>query len=69
MTQERLEQRIANLEMLLMHMQRDVEEMNKALVQQGKQVDQLQRLLHRLAQASHGAVAEPPSEESETDEI
>ena len=69
MTQEPLVQRIANLEMLLIHMQRDAEEMNKALVQQGKQVDQLQRMVQQLAQAYRGALAEPSAGNSETDDI
>ena len=62
MAQEPLEQRVANLEMLLTHMERDVDEMNKALLRRGRQIDQLQSVVRRLAQG-HRALTERSSED------
>jgi uncharacterized coiled-coil protein SlyX len=68
MTRESLPQRVANLEMLVMHMQRDAEEMNKAFLRQARQVDQLQRLVQRLSVVARDAPASPPSKESASED-
>lgn len=68
MTQEPLEQRVANLEMLLTHMERDVDEMNKALLQRGKQIDQLQSVVRRLAQGHHQFVQRSSEDHDPADE-
>lgn len=64
MADEATHERMVHIELLLMQLQRDVEQLNKALLDQQGEVDELKRALHRLVSTMQDDVGEPrPLEE------
>ena len=59
------DERLVKIELLLMQLQHDMEQLNKALIDQQADVDSVKRTLDRLAATVDDNTAEPRSPEDE----
>ena len=58
-------ERLVQIELLLMQLQRDVDQLSKVLLDQQAEIDSVRRGLDRLVSAAGNDSAEPPSPEEE----